>query len=267
MKKQSITADHIKELLAQKHSNDVFVSECKTGSSWDNSRITRILDAWAFQRSYRPLTLIGYEVKVSRSDFLNDNKWPEYLKYCNELYFVCPYGLIDIAELPENVGLIVTTKNGNKLYTKRKAVYREIDKTELFPLLIYVLMSRSKILSPKEMNSNRPSTIEYWKKWMKEKDENRRLGYAVSTKVQQHVTKVEDENRLLKTENDSLKNIKQRMIEAGHDPNVPVTEWNVRPILQKLLAEIPKRLPMDLRQYANVLNNAAERVEKHLSKK
>jgi len=31
--------------------------------------------------------MVGYEIKVSKSDFFNDIKWQEYLPMCNELFF------------------------------------------------------------------------------------------------------------------------------------------------------------------------------------
>lgn len=48
----------------------------------------------------------GYEIKVSRQDFLTDKKWQEYLPYCNQFYFVVPKGLILPEELPPEIGLI-----------------------------------------------------------------------------------------------------------------------------------------------------------------
>ncbi len=48
----------------------------------------------------------GYEVKISRSDFVADDKWQEYLPFCNKFYFVCPPDLIKLSELPPETGLI-----------------------------------------------------------------------------------------------------------------------------------------------------------------
>ncbi len=36
----------------------------------------------------------GAEVKVSRSDFFADDKWAEYLRYCDFFYFAIPEGLV-----------------------------------------------------------------------------------------------------------------------------------------------------------------------------
>ena len=47
----TIDAAKIRQLLADKHSKDVFVPECKGGSTWfsDHDR----LDAWAMARSWK----------------------------------------------------------------------------------------------------------------------------------------------------------------------------------------------------------------------
>jgi hypothetical protein len=60
----------------------------------------------------------GFEFKVSRSDFLADQKsqrkryreggpkWKAYLRYCNLFYWVCPEGLIKPEEVEAPAGLI-----------------------------------------------------------------------------------------------------------------------------------------------------------------
>ena len=47
-----------------------------------------------------------YEVKSSRSDFLTDGKWQNYLAYCTHFAFVAPAGAIMRWELERDVGLI-----------------------------------------------------------------------------------------------------------------------------------------------------------------
>ena len=54
--------------------------------------------------NYQHITI--FEFKISRNDWKNDNKWQNYLKYCNKLIFVCPYGVINKNELPKGIGLI-----------------------------------------------------------------------------------------------------------------------------------------------------------------
>lgn len=48
----------------------------------------------------------GFEIKVSRSDFLGDEKWHEYTEFCSSLSIVCPEGLIRKEEVPGPFGLL-----------------------------------------------------------------------------------------------------------------------------------------------------------------
>jgi len=65
-----MTAKDIIKILSHKHRDDVFVTECKNGPS--NRGYLR-LDAWVMARSWARPKVTGYEVKVSRSDFLQGN--------------------------------------------------------------------------------------------------------------------------------------------------------------------------------------------------
>ena len=47
-----------------------------------------------------------FEMKVSRSDFIADKKWQNYLKYCHTFSFVCPYGLITKDDIPNGIGVL-----------------------------------------------------------------------------------------------------------------------------------------------------------------
>ncbi len=136
-----ITAADIIRLLAVKHHKDIFIDQCKTGSTWLGA--PRILDAWVMPRSWTK-PVIGYEIKVSRSDYQRDKKWGIYLEYCHTFYFVVPYGLIEPREVPEPAGLCYVAKNGKSIRIIKKAEFRW---TQRIPLSIaqYVLMWRATI--------------------------------------------------------------------------------------------------------------------------
>jgi hypothetical protein len=123
--KNEIHAGVVESLLKAKHSEDVFVSECKIGQSWTASTCRR-LDAWVMQRSYSPFCCIGYEIKVSRQDFLNDNKMTEYLPYCHQFYVVAPDGVASSDEVPAEAGLMKVSKNAKRLTTVKKAPFRQV---------------------------------------------------------------------------------------------------------------------------------------------
>lgn len=44
------------------------------------------------------LMTVGFEIKVSKSDLLNDNKYTDYIGYCNYNYFVVTSALVDFAK-------------------------------------------------------------------------------------------------------------------------------------------------------------------------
>ena len=62
----------------------------------------------------RTHAVIGYEVKVSRSDFKGDKKWPSYTPYFNRFYFATPPGIVLPGEIPEEIGLVELRGEGTK---------------------------------------------------------------------------------------------------------------------------------------------------------
>ena len=143
-KTPAVTAEHIVGLLAARHGEDVFVAECKNGPSWGEHLLR--LDAWALVRTWSPPTTIGYEIKVSRADFEQDQKWPGYLPLCHQFYFCCPAGLIRAVDLTPGVGLIWVGANRERLHVKVKPTRRAPDPGKLVALMTYVLMSRTVIV-------------------------------------------------------------------------------------------------------------------------
>lgn len=63
-----------------------------------------------------------YEIKSCRQDFVSDNKWQKYLKFCTNFGFVTPPGVISLDELPEKVGLveIYYTRNGRLVHNYKR---------------------------------------------------------------------------------------------------------------------------------------------------
>lgn len=169
-----MTAGDVARLLEERHHDDVFVAECKDGPTWNGSHLR--LDGWAMLKTWSPPTTIGYEIKVSRGDWLNDQKVAGYLPLCHQLYIVAPDGVVDQAELPPECGLLRVTSGGKRLLTVKKAPYRNID----WPgdLLAYILMSRAKIT--RERFPPESSSADYWRKWLAAREEEREIGHRVS---------------------------------------------------------------------------------------
>ncbi|MBN1663413.1 MAG: MmcB family DNA repair protein [Deltaproteobacteria bacterium] len=219
-----MTSDAIKDLLADKHSNDVFVTECKNGPS--GAGLLK-LDAWAMRKSWSNFSTIGYEIKISRSDFLSDTKWPGYLDYCHEFYFVCPTGVISPAELGPDVGLAYVSKTGSRIFTKKKAPYRNIKLPQ--ELLVYILMCRTQIVESTfgriihSRGNSHEANLKYWRNFMAEKNECRDIGYRASEKIRklirEKIDDVERENRRLQSEVELYQEIKIICDEACISPN------------------------------------------------
>jgi len=157
-KTEKVTAAQILEHLQKLHVGAtppwVFYSEVKSGPSWGQKTPwgTRnedlyIMDAVAIKKSWSRPCIEGYEIKVSRSDFLRDKKWQNYQAYCHKFSFVCPPGIVTLDDLKEHgdVGLLYYSPEHDTLFTKRRAMYRKIDmrSAEVAGMLMYLVMYRA----------------------------------------------------------------------------------------------------------------------------
>ena len=59
-------------------------------------------------------TMLGVEIKVALADLKGDQKWPEYLEYCELFYFAIPPDFPD-EYVPEGTGLIVADRYGGAI--------------------------------------------------------------------------------------------------------------------------------------------------------
>ncbi|HUW33402.1 MAG TPA: MmcB family DNA repair protein [Planctomycetota bacterium] len=214
-------AQDLLSLLGRRHAKDLFVPECKSGPTWGGSHFR--LDAWAMRRSWVNFCTFGYEIKVSRSDFIRDEKWRFYLAYCHELFFCTPKGLVKPDELPPEVGLIEATSNGRRLVLKKRAAHRQLQIPE--ELFCYILMCRAKIIERQDGYSERPDR-EWWEEWMKMRIEERRfgkiVGKAIRQTIDQRIRAAEDRNEELARENRDLSEVREQirqLFPAGFNPS------------------------------------------------
>ena len=68
-------------------------------------------------------TMLGVEIKVSVADLRGDQKWPEYLEFCELFYFAIPPDFPD-HHVPDGTGLIVADRYGG-------AIVRPSQRTQL----------------------------------------------------------------------------------------------------------------------------------------
>lgn len=219
------TADDISKLLAEKHKQDVFVAQCKNGETW-GSRNLLILDAWALKRTYSPLTMIGYEIKVSRQDFEQDQKWTGYMDLCNYFFFVCPAGLIRATDLPHQVGLIWVSQTGT-LHTKHKAERIVPDTSKLNDLLIYIMMARTKITNTYQVQQEDSSTprVESLRKVVEEAESKQKLAYFVKTHIKSQEERLEKKEHEIQNREYTIKSFTERLARLGITWNPEENTW------------------------------------------
>lgn len=245
---KKITASIIVDLLAQKHSGDVFVAECKDGPSQACTHLR--MDAWAMKRSWAHPCVSAYEVKISRSDFLNDEKWRQYLPYCNTFSFVAPSGIIKPEELPADTGLLTVATTGSRLFTKRKAPFRDVQIPE--DVWRYILMCRVAIRRTADNQWGVESPREFWSRFLDGRTQDHELGRKVGRKVRkvlsEQVDEVRFENKRLKREVENLKGIKEMLAELGFDCTHGVPDkWTAKRRVAKTLAPaLDERLLEDI---------------------
>ena len=174
-----VTSTEIKKALANYHCKDFFITECKNGSTYfPPAQGFLMFDGLAITKSYTQPCITIYEVKVSRSDFLQDNKWHLYLQYCNEFYFVVPKGMIRKEELPDGVGLIYYNPENGNLKKVKKSLYRR-DIEEPVGVYKYIIYSR---LDPDRVPFYE-SRAEYAKDYLEDKEYKQRIGMELGSKM------------------------------------------------------------------------------------
>lgn len=188
MSTQSVSSETIETALADKHVTEFFVTQVKNGPTYISSNLLQV-DAMAIYKSWSHQRIVGYEIKVSRSDFMRDAKYTAYTAYCNELYLVCPMGMIQAVELPLEIGLMWYNPTTKKIVTKRKAQFRrqEPDADMLFYLLMYRVQS--------DRYPFHSSKAEFFKEWLQNRDANASLGREIRGALPNEIRRLNDQIR------------------------------------------------------------------------
>lgn len=214
--------------------DDAFFTEVKNGRTQGNRELLK-LDALAIRKSWVKPCFTGYEIKVSRGDFMRDDKWSGYLKCCHEFYFVCPAGLIQPEELPVEVGLIYYNSDKNSISTKRKAVHRIIEIPS--DILMYLLMYRTGSDRHPFFNDKR----EYFEALVRDKADKKSLGYRVSGKTKEILDGLEIEIRDLKRKINIMEPWSDRYaqtIKIFRECGIIFSRWDYENELKGILGEL-----------------------------
>lgn len=250
-----MTSSDIQKMLQERHKEDLYVDECKDGATWNRAHSR--LDGWAMSKSWSKPKMTGYEIKVSRSDFLQDDKWPNYLPLCHELYFVCPAKLIQPEEVPDKVGLIWA---GGRLFTKRKAAHREI--TPPVNLMTYILMCRTKIdTEPLESPNAKAGKAEFYRKLVESKEFAEEVGFRLRSRLAREINDLHNENKRLKADKERIDRVADEIRKFGLDPNWCQTHHiqrqaeNMQQAFPPHVMQSMKRLAQELQSSMNVIEH------------
>lgn len=254
--KNIYSAHTILEALAVRHSKDVFIPECKDGPTHYSSHMR--IDAWAMNRSWAHPVATAYEIKVSRADFLKDNKWPAYLPLCNQFYFVTPPDLISLSEVPAEAGWLVIA--GSRLLTKKKAPHRAIQLPE--EIYRYILMCRVVVgRSEYQIERTKDERVQEWRQFVSRRVELRELGYQVSKAIREKADALSLENERLKKRMTEYDDTRSFLSGLGIDPDHAVSTWSVEDRLKEQEALFPKHWIWTMRDLRNALDRALKQLE------
>lgn len=253
----TISANNIVTLLAKRHDKDVFVPECKDGPTQSGPHLR--LDGWAMRKSWANPCVTGYEVKVNRSDFLADDKWPGYLPLCNVFYFVSPPGVIRAEEVSPAAGLIWISSTGESLVTKKKAPFRQVAIPD--SIYRYILMCRTKIIKEVERFTSQ-SSREHWQNWLAVKRENQKLGWMVSKRVAEMAHDLERKNEELKSKHGHYDDVRAMLRQLGFTD--PDSNWITTHSVQDKLARLSEIVPVWFPRTLLQLEQAAKTIREHL---
>lgn len=265
--KPAVRADEILYALAKKHQNSVrqpagFFTQVRNGPTQQARRgELRIIDGLAIRKSWTHPHIIGYEVKVSRADFVGDTKWMDYLPMCHELYFACPSGLIKPEEVGDVVGLIWYNPETKVLTTRKKAVFRNIEIP--WTMLWHIIMSHLDDDRHPFFSDQR----EKLQAWLEDKRSRRFMGYVVEGKLWQQLAEQEEEIEKLRRKLESswdqpkkeLEELKATLREAG----INVDEWGWKRRLKELLE---RGVTAEIEHYLDELEQTVQRMRKTVSR-
>ncbi len=215
------------------------------------------LDGIAIRPSWAHPEVHGFEIKVSRRDFIQDDKWTAYLPSCKQFWFVTGPGIVDKAEIPEQAGWIEASAQGARLLIRKKAPVRKMtpeDEAHLFRRIIHGIHYAGQ-RAP--WNGEEVSAEDRLRLWLKEKEDKATLSGLVSAKIRRIVGAVNERNHQLQVENASLKELKAACDSLGVNLDDLIKknrglgkypEYHWRQLIRKHAPElIPSEIPEELK--------------------
>jgi len=260
--KKPVTTRQLEELVRRRFEQDYFLRFEVQGVK-GNGR----LDAIAVRPSWAKQEIHGIEIKASRSDFLKDDKWPNYLPSCKQFWLVTAPGVMMAAEVPEEAGWLEASANGARLFMRKKAPNRKIDPDDECHLMKRLLFgvywgSRRR---PHEQTKTRAEELA---DWVAKREDDLTLSQHVSAKVRRMIThwQVEHEGMQLKVK--GYEQFREALASAGitDDDLIKVSRvgYSAKSILNQKAPELMGYMPNEIRQIRfaiKALSQAAQHFE------
>jgi hypothetical protein len=124
-------------------------------------------------------------VKVSRSDWLGDQKWNAYIPLCHRFSIAAAHGVVHDGEVPAGIGWYEYNPATKTLRIKQKVVHRDIEPDA--NMLMYIIMS--KIQSDRiPFHADRAALF---RDYVEGKREARYIGRALSHHMQQRLERAD----------------------------------------------------------------------------
>lgn len=264
MAENRVSSYKIKLALKEMHEKrpSYFITECKTCSTYfPDPQGLLIFDGLAVTKSYANPCITGYEIKISRQDFLQDNKWHLYLQYCNEFYFVVLNGLVKKGEIPDNTGLIYYNPETRRLRTIKKALYRKIE--EPVGVYKYIIFSRL----DEDRTPFYESRAEFAKEYLADKSRKHRLGKEFGGRLANDLIEAQERLSALEKTEGKLKLLDQlKGVLKKHD--VGKYCWKDEELVKELDQALYIHYPQELKNIKTNLMRAMDyldRIEKQYS--
>lgn len=248
----------MKHALSKRHTTDIFLTEIKTGPTWTGPPLRKI-DALAIKPSWASPCITAYEVKVSRSDFMNDDKWTAYKDVSHRFYWACPVGLIKPEEVADDCGLVYYNPENGATSTKKKALFRDIPMPDM--LLYYIVLSR---LGDRERHPFFSSQREQIQAWVEDKERRAHLGTRFRSGLAKQAAEAQERIGDLEFQLKQAKPYEEKWFDLmRYLQPFGISHWNYRDeIAQRLTSGVSKELVNAVVRLVNQANAVAEMLNK-----
>lgn len=191
-----MTASLVEALLHARFNADFFTTtEFQVGGRNGPGAGGRI-DYLAIRPSWSNPEIEAVEVKVSRADFLADNKWPQYLPYATRFWFATAPGIVQRDEIPEQAGWLEASANGARLFVRKKAPNLPRPEPKMEAELMRAIVHRHFYGRHRDKDKSRAERIQEWRFWVEDRNEAKTIGRGARREVHRIVQAAHDTARI-----------------------------------------------------------------------